>query len=99
MESLETGTLPGTGSFRCIDCDYVLSLAAFDELPTCPACGSREFARASLFTHPRPRSQPDDESTADWADEARRSVTEPGLYLCWRDGEVHQVAALREDWT
>ena len=50
MTSLETGTLPGAGSFRCTDCDYALTLAAFDELPACPACGGSTFERASLFT-------------------------------------------------
>ena len=35
---LETGTLPGIGSFRCEECGCVVNLAAEDELPPCPAC-------------------------------------------------------------
>ena len=50
MESLTSGTLAGTGSFRCEECGYVVTLAAADELPTCPGCGSSSFARASLFS-------------------------------------------------
>src|SRR3954471_6971647 len=98
MESLETGTLPGTGSFRCVQCEYVLSLAAFDELPACPACGSHEFARASLFTQPPSRSHPDEEMGA-WVEKARSEVTEAGLYLAWEDGSKHCVVALAGEWT
>lgn len=54
MESLTAGTLAGTGSFRCERCGYVLTLAAQDQLPDCPGCGGRSFARASLFSAGRP---------------------------------------------
>ena len=49
MESLTSGTLAGTGSFRCEECGYVVTLAAQDQLPDCPGCGGSRFARASLF--------------------------------------------------
>ena len=39
MESLMSGTLAGTGSFRCEECGYVVTLAATDTLPDCPGCG------------------------------------------------------------
>jgi len=45
MESLTSGTLAGTGSFRCEECGYVVNLAAADELPSCPGCGGASFAR------------------------------------------------------
>jgi FHA domain/Zinc-ribbon containing domain len=98
MDPLETGTLPGTGSFRCVQCDYVLSLAAFDELPPCPACGSHEFARASLFTQPPSRRQPDDEMGA-WVERVRSELSEAGLYLAWEDGDEHCVVPLTGEWT
>src|SRR3954451_9489689 len=97
MESLETGTLPGTGSVRCVQCEYVLSLAAFDELPACPACGSHEFARASLFTQPPSRSHPDEEMGA-WAEKVCSEVTEAGLYLAWEDRAEPCVVALTGEW-
>ena len=53
MDALTSGTLAGTGSFRCLDCDYVVTLAAEDRLPTCPGCGGERFVRASLFGDPR----------------------------------------------
>src|SRR4051794_41505869 len=52
MESLTTGTLAGTGSFRCEECGYVVTLAASDTLPDCPGCGGASFARAPLFCPP-----------------------------------------------
>jgi hypothetical protein len=98
MESLETGTLPGTGSFRCLQCDYVLSLAAFDELPPCPACGSHEFARASLFSQAPSRRRPDDDSGA-WTGAVRTALTEAGTYLAWQDGGETSVVPLTGEWT
>lgn len=50
MESLTSGTIAGTGSFRCGQCGYVLTLAGTDTLSDCPGCGGRDFARASLFS-------------------------------------------------
>src|SRR3954449_5862093 len=52
MESLTSGTLAGTGSFRCEECGYVVTLVASDSLPDCPGCGGASFARASLFGPP-----------------------------------------------
>ncbi len=53
MDSLTSGTFVGAGSFRCARCDYTLTLTGSDMLPSCPGCGSREFARASLFSTER----------------------------------------------
>jgi predicted nucleic acid-binding Zn-ribbon protein len=50
MESLTSGTMAGTGSFRCGHCGYVLTLAGTDTLSDCPDCGGHDFVRASLFS-------------------------------------------------
>ena len=50
MKAWMSGNLAGTGTFRCTECEYPVSLDAADELPVCPNCGGREFVRASLFT-------------------------------------------------
>jgi DNA-directed RNA polymerase subunit RPC12/RpoP len=50
MESLTSGTMAGTGSFRCGHCGYTLTLAGTDRLSDCPGCGGRDFVRASLFS-------------------------------------------------
>jgi DNA-directed RNA polymerase subunit RPC12/RpoP len=103
MESLTSGTLAGTGSFRCEECGYVVTLAAADELPTCPGCGSSSFARASLFSGPRfargaaPERSPEEREA--WLATAREHVTEPGRYLVFdRDGRTDSIALERE-WT
>ena len=103
MESLTSGTLAGTGSFRCEECGYVVTLAAADELPTCAGCGSSSFARASLFSGPRftrgaaPEKSPEERGA--WVSSAREQLTEPGQYLVFdRDGKTESVALERE-WT
>jgi hypothetical protein len=49
MQTLTSGTITGAGSFRCLSCDYVLTLLGSDALADCPRCGGEDFARASLF--------------------------------------------------
>jgi FHA domain/Zinc-ribbon containing domain len=99
MESFEAGTLPGTGPFRCVSCDYVVALAPVDELPVCPSCGGIEFSRASLFAHETAREVPvaEPEDLA-WADRARERLTEPGRYLAYRiHGDVRLLPL--GEWT
>jgi len=50
MESLTSGTIAGSGSFRCQRCGYVLTLTGSDTLRDCPGCGGSDFVRASLFS-------------------------------------------------
>ena len=103
MESLTSGTLAGTGSFRCEECGYVVTLAAADALPECPGCGSSSFARASLFSGPRfargaGRERTPEEQQA-WMDGALERVTEAGQYLAFqRDGET-ELIPLEREWT
>ena len=103
MESLTSGTLAGTGSFRCEECGYVVTLAAADALPDCPGCGSASFTRASLFAGPRfargttPERTPEEREA--WLAEARGLCSAPGQYLAFdRDGRTETVSLERE-WT
>jgi len=97
-----SGNVAGTGTFRCTDCDYPVSLDAVDELPTCPNCGGTEFVRASLFTTAQTSvlevaAEDDDQG---WLDEIRESLSEPGQYLAYRtDGESRVAYALQREWT
>ncbi len=102
MKAWMSGNVAGTGTFRCTDCDYPVSLDAVDELPTCPNCGGTEFVRASLFTTAQTSvlevaADADDQG---WLDEIRDSLSEPGQYLAYRGEGEHRVAyALQREWT
>src|SRR5215212_58172 len=103
MESLTSGTLAGTGSFRCEECGYVVTLAAADALPECPGCGSRSYTRASLFGGPRfargGGKELSPEQRDAWIAGARADMTAAGQYLIFeRDGKTEAIALERE-WT
>src|ERR1700736_3868813 len=102
MKAWLSGTVAGSGTFRCTDCDYQMSLDAVDELPICPNCGGNEYVRASLFT----TSQADildlapDVEDQGWHEELRDGLDEPGEYLAYRDPSGAVVAfAVRAEWT
>jgi hypothetical protein len=102
MKAWTTGTVAGTGTFRCTDCDHAVSLDAADELPVCPNCGGQEFIRASLFATTQtslvdPQPESDDH---EWIEEVRDAVEEPGQYLAYRIGGGDVKAfALKREWT
>jgi hypothetical protein len=80
-----------------------VSLDAADELPVCPNCGGTEFVRASLFTtsnNPVVDLGDGDADDANWVDELRAGLEEPGQYLAYRSpsDEVRAFALARE-WT
>jgi hypothetical protein len=102
MESLTTGTLAGTGSFRCEECGYVVTLAATDELPACPGCSGASFTRASLFAEGRFSRQAGDgtpEERKAVLEEARERIDAPGQYLAYDDSGDIKVVALEREWT
>lgn len=102
MKAWTSGNVAGTGTFRCTDCDYPVSLDAVDELPTCPNCGGTEFVRASLFTTAQTTIvdlTPEVDDRA-WIDEVREGLTEPGQYLAYRNEEDgFAVYSLQREWT
>jgi hypothetical protein len=103
MESLTSGTLAGTGSFRCEQCGYVVTLAAADELPACPGCSGASFVRASLFAggrfHRRSDEVPTAQERADLLGAARAELDTPGLYLAYEDAGRLRTASLEKEWT
>ena len=102
VETMTSGTLAGTGSFRCADCGYTVTLGARDLLPECPSCSGDSFTRASLFTSPASTTEPPHQ-TADerqrWLEEAKSALTEPGQYLAYEDGDRLTVVPLTREWT
>ena len=104
MESLTSGTLAGTGSFRCEQCGYVVTLAAADALPDCPGCSGHDYARASLFGAPRftrqVESEPDPVETAARLADVRAVLTEAGQYLAFEDTAPGlRAVPLTREWT
>jgi len=101
MEALTTGTLAGTGSFRCEACGYVLSLAAADTLPPCPGCKGEQFVRASLFgtRFRRDGAEAASEESRSLLLDATEQITEPGDYLVFEEGSEVRTAELQSEWT
>jgi DNA-directed RNA polymerase subunit RPC12/RpoP len=102
MKAWMSGNVAGTGTFRCTECDYPLSLDAVDELPTCPNCGGKEFVRASLFTTAQTTivEMPSGIEDQAWLEELRSGLEEPGQYLAYHSptGEV-RTHPLEREWT
>jgi pSer/pThr/pTyr-binding forkhead associated (FHA) protein len=102
MESLTSGTLAGTGSFRCEECGYVVTLAAADKLPACPGCSGASFSRASLFSGGRFSRRASDgtpEERIAVLAEARDRIDGPGQFLAYEDAGEIKVVPLEREWT
>jgi predicted nucleic acid-binding Zn-ribbon protein len=102
-DSLVSGTLAGTGSFRCQRCGHVITLAAPDTLPECPGCGAQSFQRASLFGPTRFQRgeghEPAPQEDTAWLETARREITSPGVHLAWQDHGTTHVVVVHMEWT
>jgi predicted RNA-binding Zn-ribbon protein involved in translation (DUF1610 family) len=101
MKAWTSGSVAGTGTFRCTECDFPVSLEAADELPACPNCGGSEFVRASLFTTSQQavlELAPEVEDQS-WFDELHASLEEPGQYIAYRSGEDAIAYSLVREWT
>jgi hypothetical protein len=102
MKAWMSGSVAGTGTFRCTQCDYPVSLEAVDELPECPSCGGTEFVRASLFTTAQNAvvDVPEQIEDHEWLSEVRDGLGDPGQYLAYRapSGDV-KAFALHREWT
>ena len=100
MHTYLTGTLAGAGSFRCQSCGFHVALHVLDEMPECPNCGERRFARASMFDVAEPEPSPlHEEEDTGWLDAVRDDLEEPGHFLAFRDGERVSVLPLLREWT
>ena len=102
MKAWTSGSVAGTGTFRCTECDAAVSLDAAHELPSCPNCGGTEFVRASLFTTAQqaiiePSAPPVEDSS--WLAQARDRLAEPGEYVAYRLGDELVTYSLQREWT
>ncbi len=103
MESLTSGTMAGTGSFRCEECGYLVTLAAADTLPQCPGCTGANFTRASLFGATRFEREVAHEPDGGQRDAslaaARDGIAQPGQYLVFEDAGQTRTVSLEAEWT
>jgi predicted nucleic acid-binding Zn-ribbon protein len=102
MESLTSGTMAGTGSFRCESCGYVVTLAATEKLGVCPSCGENDFARASLFAAGRfqRRSAAGTDEREALLTRAREALApDAGPHVAFLDGDALQTVALTGETT
>jgi pSer/pThr/pTyr-binding forkhead associated (FHA) protein len=101
MESLTSGTLAGTGSFRCEICGHVITMTTADLLPSCPGCDGASFTRASLFGGAArfKRVEPDARTETGDAllDAARDEIDEPGRYLVFHDAGTVRTVTMTND--
>lgn len=103
LDSLVSGTMAGTGSFRCRRCGGIVTLAAQEVLPECPRCGARSFERASLFGHTRFRRghhrEPARQEDTAWLGDVREAIASPGVHIAWHEHGATQVVELQGEWT
>lgn len=102
MESLASGAVAGTGSFRCEVCGYVVTMTTNEVLPQCPGCDGASYTRTSLFgttlgtarftretpsvTEPRERDV--------LIESALAEIEEIGRYLIFHDSGTVRTMAL-----
>jgi FHA domain/Zinc-ribbon containing domain len=106
-DSFETGAVPGSGTFFCIDCGSHLSLLENDALPECPDCGGGIFQLDSIFESMQDHgsatsefSAPAERTTPAWIHEARAMLPGPGRYLAYlEDEDTIQIFPIERGWT
>lgn len=108
IERYESGTLPGPGTFFCLECGSQLSLNESDALPECPRCNGTGFSRDSMF---EPMQEHESSTTAEFAvpsplespgvlEAARALLPGPGRYLvCREDEEDVEIFPIERGWT
>jgi predicted RNA-binding Zn-ribbon protein involved in translation (DUF1610 family) len=101
MKAWMSGNVAGTGTFRCTECDFPVSLDAADELPSCPNCGGTEFVRASLFTTSQQAVVELTPAVEDrtWLAELRAGLDQPGQYVAYQSGDDVVAYLLEREWT
>jgi hypothetical protein len=103
MKAWTSGNVAGTGTFKCTECEYSVSLDAVDELPLCPNCGGTQFVRASLFTTAQSvildhsLMEVDDDDA--WLEELRDGLHEPGQYVAYASGAEVVAYTIAREWT
>jgi predicted RNA-binding Zn-ribbon protein involved in translation (DUF1610 family) len=107
-EAFGPGSIPGAGTYFCINCGAQLSLRETDRVPACPRCGGGQFRRDSIFEEHQEHEHvatvevpsPGEQKAPDWLPEARRALSRAGRFIAYRDdaGEIRTIE-IRRGWT
>ncbi|HEX6229518.1 MAG TPA: FHA domain-containing protein [Solirubrobacterales bacterium] len=106
-QNLASGSMPGAGTFFCVECGSQLFLREDDHLPDCPRCGAERFRRDSIFEEMQEHGEmtaefagPTEVAPPNWLSEARARLPGPGRYLACRtdDGEI-RIFEIERGWT
>ena len=100
------GSIPGAGTYFCVNCGSQLALAETDRIPACPRCGRSRFRRDSIFSEHQEHAEatsevplPTAEAAPDWLPQAREAVG-PGQHLAFRDDDGELVTlSIERGWT
>ncbi len=103
MESFDTGTASGAGSYQCEECGFGVTLRSADAMPACPSCGGLSFGPARLFrssddTAEVPRA-PAAEEAPDWLGDVRDGLPGRGFYLAFDGEDGVEVLPVDDGWT
>jgi DNA-directed RNA polymerase subunit RPC12/RpoP len=107
-EAFGPGSIPGAGTYFCINCGAQLSLRETEQVPACPRCGGSRFRRDSIFEEHQEHDHvataeirsPGEQENPDWLPNARRSLSRAGRYIAYRDdaGETRTIE-INRGWT
>jgi DNA-directed RNA polymerase subunit RPC12/RpoP len=106
-ETFGPGSIPGEGTYFCVNCGTQLSLHETDRVPGCPRCGRARFRRDSIFEDHQEHTGttteiavPGPQEPPEWLPQARRELDGAGHFIAYR-GQHEQIAILpiRRGWT
>ena len=107
-EAFGPGSIPGAGTYFCINCGAQLSLRETDRVPTCRRCGSSQFRRDSIFEEHQEHEHvvtteiptPGEQKPPDWLPEVRATLGRAGRFIAFRDdGGAIEIFEIQRGWT
>jgi DNA-directed RNA polymerase subunit RPC12/RpoP len=106
-ESFGPGSIPGEGTYFCVNCGTQLSLRETDRIPGCPRCGRARFRRDSIFEEHQEHTGatteiplPADQDPPNWLSQARRELGVHGHFIARLDDDGRvAILPIRRGWT
>jgi FHA domain len=93
----------GGGSYTCIGCGFVVTLASLDPVPVCSSCDGTRFVRASMFEQPTVDIDAIEvELEPGWLEETRDRLAgddHEDQFLAFEGDEEVSVVRVPEGWT